>query len=153
MQTRSIGKVTLYFKAEESEAAELVGSACQRSQELIRDLWQLEPPAECRVYFMTSWPSVLFHAAPPLWRLYLRATLPLRRARIEKVWTMAGGWTLRYGPRHVIGIKPPRLLEQVDEDLRARVFMPREVDEAVQHNACHELVHACSDHLRLPTWL
>jgi hypothetical protein len=47
VQTRSIGKVTLYFEAEENEAAELVASACRRSQELIGDLWQLAPPCRC----------------------------------------------------------------------------------------------------------
>jgi len=153
METRSIRNLALYFDAEEEAAAELIGSACEESLDLIRDLWGLEAPAECRVYVMTSWPRFLFHSAPWPWRIYLAVTLPLRFAPIQEVWDMAGGWAQRYGQRRAIGIKPPRLLREVDSGLRERVFVRREVDEWVQHNTCHELVHACSDHLRLPTWL
>jgi hypothetical protein len=58
-----------------------------------------------------------------------------------------------YGQRPAIGIKPPRLLQQVDVGLRQSIFVQREVDDWVGHNACHELVHACGDDLQLPTWL
>jgi hypothetical protein len=153
METRAIGNLHLYFKAGEEAAAELIESTCRRSLELIRDLWGLEAPEDCRVYVMTSWLRTLFHAAPWSWRIYLAITLPLRYARIQKVWGMAGGWAQRYGQRRVIGIKPPRLLEAVDAGLRERVFVRRDADEWVQHNTCHELVHACSDHLGLPAWL
>ncbi|MGD8398007.1 MAG: hypothetical protein PVG11_04060 [Anaerolineae bacterium] len=153
MKTRSIRSLTLYFDAEEAPAAELIGNACARSLDVIRDLWGLEPPADCRVYVMTSWPRFLFHAAPWPWRIYLALTLPLRYVTIQKVWAMAGGWALHYGQRHAIGIKPPHLLREADPGLRDRVFVPRSLEEAVAHNTCHELVHACSDHLRLPRWL
>ena len=153
METRSIGKTVLYYDPGDEAAADLVERACARSLDLIRELWRLEPPDECQVHVMTSWRQFLFGSAPAAWRIYLALTLPLRRARIQQVWDLAGGWALRYGERHVVGIKPPRLLEQMDEDVRTRVFVPREADEAVQHNVCHELVHACSEHLHLPTWL
>lgn len=153
MQKRSIRNLALYYDDGEEAATQLVGNACKHSLDLIRDLWRLEPPEECRVYIMTSWPRFLFHAAPWPWRIYLALTLPLRFARIQKVWAMAGGWALRYGRRHAIGIKPPRLLREIDAAFREQVFVRREVEEAVEHNTCHELVHACSDHLRLPTWL
>jgi hypothetical protein len=153
METRTFGNLTVCFDAGEEGAAELIASACEQSLGLIRDLWALEAPEDCWVYVMTSWPRTLFHAAPWPWRVYLAITLPLRYARIQKVWEMAGGWTQRYGQRRVIGIKPPRLLWEVDAGLRERIFVRRDADEWVQHNACHELVHACSDHLRLPTWL
>jgi hypothetical protein len=153
LETRSIRDLTLYFDAKEEPAAELIGAACERGLDLIRDLWGLEPPAKCRVYVMTSWQRFLFHSAPWPWRIYLAVTLPLRSAHIQKVWNIAGGWALRYGGRHAIGIKPPRLLLQADANLHERVFLRREPEEAVQHNTCHELVHACSDHLKLPTWL
>lgn len=151
--TRSIRNLTLYFDAEEEAAADLVASACERSLDLIRDLWRLEAPAECHVYVMTSWTRFLFHSAPWPWRIYLAVTLPLRYARLQQVWEMAGGWAQRYGQRYTIGLKPPRLLKEVGAGLRERIFVRREVDEWVQHNTCHELVHACSDCLQLPSWL
>ena len=153
MKTRSIRGLTLYFDAQEAEAAELIGDACERSLDLLRELWGLELPGECRVYVMTSWLRFLFHSAPWPWRIYLAATLPLRYGRIQRLWNVAGGWAQRYGQRQTIGLKPPRLLRGIDAGLRERIFVHREVDEWVQHNACHELVHACTDHLRLPTWL
>jgi hypothetical protein len=153
MESKQIAGLALYFEAEEAAAADLIGSACERSLQLIRDLWGLEPPEECRVYVMTSWSRFLFHAAPWPWRIYLAVTLPLRYARIQQVWALAGGWALRYGQRRAIGIKPPRLLREVDPGLRERIFVRREVDDWVTHNTCHELVHACSDDLGLPTWL
>jgi hypothetical protein len=153
LQTRLIRNLTLYFDAEEQAAADLIGGACERGLDLLRDQWGLEAPAECRVYVMTSWLRVLFHATPWPWRIYLAATLPLRYARVQKVWAMAGGWAMRYGQRQIIGIKPPRLLRGVDPGLRERIFVRRDVDEWVQHNTCHELTHACSEHLKLPTWL
>lgn len=153
MESKQIRTLALYFDAEEAATANLIGHACARSLELIDALWGLEPPAECRVYVMASWLGFLFHAAPWPWRIYLALTLPLRYVRIQSVWRMAGGWALRYGQRHAIGIKPPRLLREVDAGLRERIFVRREAGDWVRHNTCHELVHACSDHLRLPAWL
>jgi hypothetical protein len=66
---------------------------------------------------------------------------------------MSGGWAQRYGRRRTIGLKPPRLLGQIDAGLRERVFVARDVEAWFCHNACHELVHAATDHLRLPAWL
>lgn len=153
MKTKSIRNLSLHFEEGEEAAAELIASASERSLDLIQDLWELEAPALCRVYIMTSWRSFLFHSAPWPWRVYLAITLPLRSARIQKVWDVAGGWTQRYGRQWVIGIKPPHLLQKVDAGLRGRVFIQREVGEWVRHNTCHELVHACSGHLQLPAWL
>jgi hypothetical protein len=153
METRSIKGLTLFFDAKEQEAAELVDGACEQSIELIHRLWGLETPADCRVYVMTSWPSFLFHSAPWPWRIWLGVTLPLRCARLQKLWGMAGGWTQCYGERRTVGVKPPRLLQAVDNRFRERIFSPRKVEEWVEHNTCHELVHAFSAHLRLPTWL
>lgn len=153
MKTKTIRNLSLSFEDGEEAAAELMASASERSLDLIQDLWELKAPNLCRIYVMTSWQSFLFHSAPWPWRVYLAVTLPLRSARLQKVWDMAGGWTQRYGRQWVIGIKPPHLLQKVDAGLRERVFIRREVGEWVQHNTCHELVHASSGHLRLPAWL
>jgi len=153
METRPIKGLTLFFDAKEQQAAELVGDACDQSVVLISELWGLEVPVDCRVYVMTSWQSFLFRSTPWSWRIWLGATLPLRYARLQKLWAMAGGWTQFYGKRRTVGVKPPRLLQTVDNRFRERIFAPRQVEEWVQHNTCHELVHAFTGHLRLPTWL
>jgi hypothetical protein len=153
VETKEIDGLTLYYDAGEGPAAELIGRACTRSVALIHDLWMLQLPGECRVYVMTSWLPFLFHSAPWPWRIWIALTLPLRYARMEKLWGLAGGWAQRYGSRQTIGLKPPRLLAAVDAGLRGRIFVERPVDEWVAHNACHELVHAATDPLQLPSWL
>lgn len=153
METRSIRGLMLFYDAEEQGAAELIGAACERSMELMQGLWGLQVPKECRVYVMTSWVRFVFHSAPWPWRLWLGVTLPLRYGRIQQLWRVAGGWAQRYGQRRTVGVKPPRLLRDVDPGLRARIFVERNVDEWAQHNTCHELVHAFTDHLGLPAWL
>jgi hypothetical protein len=153
METMSIDGLTLYYEAEEREAAILIGDACQQSVKLIGELWGQEGPEECRVYVMTSWQRFLFHSAPWPWRIWLGVTLPLRYARVQKLWDLSGGWAQRYGERQVIGVKPPRLMQTVDAGLRARLFVERETEEWVRHNTCHELVHAYTAHLGLPAWL
>jgi hypothetical protein len=153
METRAIDGLTLYYDAEERQAADLIGRACARSVALIREQWVLELPGECSVYVMTSWLPFLFHSAPWPWRIWIALTLPLRYARMEKLWALAGGWAQRYGRRQTIGLKPPHLLAAVDGHLRERIFVERQVDEWVAHNTCHELVHAATDHLQLPSWL
>jgi hypothetical protein len=130
-----------------------VGSALERSIDLIASLWGLKAPPDCRVYVMTSWSRFLFHAAPWPWRIYLAITLPLRYPHIQRVWALAGGWALRYGERRVIGIKPPELRQESDTELGRRLWIDRNAEEWVEHNTCHELTHACSDDLRLPNWL
>jgi hypothetical protein len=52
-----------------------------------------------------------------------------------------------------IGIKPPRLLERSDRRIGTRMFVEQQdMSVNVQLVTCHELVHACSAHLRLPAW-
>lgn len=153
MEIRPIRNLKLYCDAGEEDAAELVSGALERSLSLIDELWGLDAPPDCRVYIMTSWSRFLFHAAPWPWRIYLGLTLPLRYAHIQRVWDLAGGWALRYGDRRVIGIKPPRLRREADTELGKRMWVNRDADEWVEHNTCHELVHACSDGLQLPNWL
>ena len=155
MEIKEIDGLTLYFEAEERQAAELIGRACAQSVGLIHDLWVLDMPDDCHVYVMTSWLPFLFHSAPWPWRFWIALTLPLRYARMEKLWALAGGWAQRYGRRQTIGLKPPRLLATIDAGPRSgkRIFVERQVDEWVAHNTCHELVHAATAHLQLPSWL
>jgi hypothetical protein len=153
MKTRSIRGLTLYFDAGDEEAAGLIADACERSLDLLRARWGLEAPEDCRVYVMTSWPRFLFGSAPWPRRIYLAVTLPLRYGRIQKLWDLSGGWAQRYGRRQVMGLKPPRLLQEIDAGRRESVFVRRDTGQWVQHNTCHELVHACTEPLRLPVWL
>jgi hypothetical protein len=54
METKSIDGLILFYPAEEREAAEIIGDACVRSLEVLRNLWGLEMPKDCRVYVMDS---------------------------------------------------------------------------------------------------
>jgi hypothetical protein len=158
MKSRTIGKLVLIYAPTEQGTADLIGSACKRAIELISESWGLGAPDDCRIYVMTSWLGFVFQSAPWSWRILLGATLPLWAFRARRTWRYSAAWTQRYGKRVAIGVKPPRLFQTGDlahrDRLGIRMFVEEKDPRAnVQHVTCHELVHACSAHLKLPTWL
>ena len=154
METMVVDGLTLFFDAQEREAAGLVRDACEKSIRLIRECWGLDTPADCRVYVMTSWLHFVFHSAPWPWRILLGISMPLWYYRVKKTWPFAGGWAQRYGKRRAVGIKPPRLIQQADRAMGELIFVQEaDISEKVQHVTCHELTHAFAGHLGLPMWL
>jgi hypothetical protein len=154
METLPVSGLTLYFDAEDREAAELIGRACEKSVGVIHEQWGLETPEDCRVYVMRSLPHFVFHSAPWPWRVLLGITFPLWYPRQRRIWPYAGGYEQRYGRRLAVGVKPPRLMQEADGSVGARVFVQTtSIDEKVERTTCHELAHAFVGHLNLPAWL
>jgi hypothetical protein len=154
VKSRIIDNVTLVFDPGEQDTADLIGGACAKAIRLAQESWGLEPPEDCRIYVMTSWWGFVFQSAPWPWRILLGATVPFWCFRARRTWPYSAAWTQRYGRRVAIGVKPPRLLEQSDRRIGVRMFVEeRDMKVNVQHVTCHELVHACAAHLRLPMWL
>ena len=155
MKTMLVEGLTLYFDAEEREAAELVRRACEKSVRFIRECWNLDTPRDLRVYVLTStWLRSTFHSAPWGWRILMGITLPFWYFRARQLWQVAGGWHQQYGQRRTVGIKTPRSLSLSDRSIGARIFVQEsDADSKVQHITCHELVHAYTAHLKLPVWL
>jgi hypothetical protein len=150
----SINDLTLFFDKEDQDAAELILHACKKSAGLFQECLGLDRPKDCRVYIMTSWFGFMFRSAPYPWKFLLAVTLPLWVFRAREVWPLAGGWMQRYGHRQAVGIKPPRLLRFADRRIGDRIFVSRDnISEKVQSITCHELTHAFTSHLQLPTWL
>lgn len=144
----------VYYDHEEQDAAGSVLAACERSVELLHQRWGLPIPKDVRVYVMTSWLKFLFQSAPGIWKGLLVLTLPLIARRARAIWPYVGGWSLQYGQRRVVGVKPHRLIQTAERGLGNQLFVPdRTIDEIVQSVTCHELVHAFTFHLRLPLWL
>ena len=112
MQSLEITGLQLFYAPEETEAADIIAEACVRSLGIIRGRWELDAPAECRIYVMTSWRGFLLHAAPWPWRIAMTITLPIWGPRAQALWTVAGGFHQAFGRRHAIGVKPPRLLAE-----------------------------------------
>jgi len=80
--------------------------------------------------------------------------MPLWYSRVQRTWPYSAAWTQRYGRRIAIGIKPPHLWKQSDKSISFHMLVEeKDVEKNVQHITCHELVHACSAHLKLPVWL
>jgi hypothetical protein len=114
----------------------------------------LEAPKDCRVYILTNWPRCVFQGAPLGSQIVLGLTLPLWYAEFKKRWLYSGGWSQGYGERQVVGIKTPRLLAQTPEPIGASIFIREEdLGRKVLSIVCHELTHAFSAYLQLPTWL
>jgi hypothetical protein len=154
METMAVQGLTLFYNAEEREAAELIGDACARTVQLLNEYWGLETPQDLRVYVMTSWLHFLFHAPPWPRRILVALALPFLYLRIRKMWPYVGGWEQQFGPRRAVGVKPPQLMAEADRSIGARIFVPEgDIEDKVALTACHELTHAFVAHLRLPNWL
>jgi hypothetical protein len=154
MEIISISGLTLYFDPDEKEAADLIARACEKSARLIYEQWGKSAPQDCRVYVMTSWLHFVFHSAPWPRKVLMALTLPLWAFQTMKLWPYAGGWSRKFGKRWAVGVKPPRLIQLGDSSIGERIFMKQEnVRQKVEHVTCHELVHAFTDHLNLPTWM
>jgi hypothetical protein len=154
MKSSKISGITLTYDAPESETAVLIGSAIKDSLRLAEELWGLKPPANCRVYVMTAWFRFFFQSAPWPWKLLLGSTLPFWMPRARRTWPYSAGWTQRYGKHVAIGIKTPALLEKSDKSVGMHMFVEeKDASVKIRHLTCHELVHACAAHLRLPAWL
>jgi len=154
METMLIDGLTLFFDADERDAAELIGQACCRTVQIMHETWDLETPEDCRVYVMTSWLRFIFHSAPWHWKILLGQSIPSWYFRVKKLWKYAGGWAQQYGKRRTIGVKPPRLIEVANRSMGERIFITEDdMSKKVQHITCHELTHAFTAHLKLPMWL
>jgi hypothetical protein len=155
MESLHVDGLTLFFPAEERAAAELVRQACAASIPLIRNSWGMATPQDVRVYIITSsWPCAMFHATPWRWRPVMVVSLPVWYPRGRRLWRIAGGWQQQLGQRRVVCVKPPQLLALSTSSPGDRLFIREDDPEAkVQQITCHELTHAFTAHLKLPSWL
>jgi len=154
MDSITVNSLKLYYDQEGAYALDLVQEACVEGIHIMQDAWQLDIPAECRAYIMTSLDQYLSHAPPRAWRFLLVVAKPLWRSRFEALWEVAGGWEQQFGKRHTFGVKPPHLLKVADKSIGERIFVKEaDMDAKVQQNTCHELTHAFTSHLKLPMWL
>lgn len=149
-----VGTLRIEFASEDESTAGVMAEACGQVLRLARAIWGLDPPADCRLYVMTSWRDFVFRSAPWPWKVALALVYPLWSGRVRRMWPISAGWTQRYGRRTAIGIKPPRLLDVSDKSVGVHLFVEeRDPIAKIRHLACHELTHAASAHLRLPAWL
>jgi hypothetical protein len=148
--------MTLYYDAEEQEAADIIGEACVRSAGVIKEHWGLETPPDTRVYVLTSWPRFVLHSAPVFWWPLLAITLPWWVIRTSQRWKIARGWEQNYWTRQAVGVKPPRLVEPLiaaSQTAGKYFVVEQSPEELIMNTTGHELTHAFSAHLRLPMWL
>jgi len=154
MTSKIIAGITISASPQDRETAVWIEETCERALRLAQEMWALDPPQDCHIYVMTSWWKFFFRSAPWPWKVLLAIGFPLWALRARRTWPYAAAWTQRFGRRVVIGVKPPRILEQSDLRVGVRMFVEeKDMRLKLQHVSCHELIHACSAHLRLPMWL
>ena len=147
-----IDGLTLFYDSAEESSVELIKGACEKSVRLIRENLGLPLPEDCRVYIMTS-RFQLYHSAPLIWKFFLAVMAPLWVFRVKRMWPYVGGWQQRFGKRTVVGVKPPRLIQISDRQIGEHIYVKEDnIEEKVQHITCHELTHAFTSHLKIPTW-
>jgi len=154
LQQLQVGALRIEFAPEDGSTAGVMAEACDEALRLAKASWGLDPPADCRLYVMTSWRDFVFRSAPWPWKVVLALYYPLWSGRVRRMWPISAGWTQHYGRHIAIGIKPPRLLEISDKSVGVHMYVEEKDPVAkVRHLTCHELIHAASAHLRLPAWL
>lgn len=154
MEELHLTELTIHFEASDRNAAEIVRDTCESAIRLNRELWGVAPPQDCHVYIMDSLLGFVFGSAPWPWKIILALTLPLWYPAQARLWSAVGGYEQRYGRRRVVGVKSPRLIQTGDSNLGDKIFIEHaDVLEKVQSVTCHELTHAFTTHLPLPTWL
>lgn len=154
LEQLQVGALRIEYAPEDRSTAGVVAEACDGALRLVKASWGLDPPADCRLYVMTSWRGFIFRSAPWLWKVALALSYPLWSGRVRRMWPISAGWTQRYGRRTAIGLKPPRLLDVSDKSVGVHMFVEEKDPIAkIRHLTCHELTHAASAHLRLPAWL
>ena len=137
---------------DEREAVDEIVIACDRSVQTIRESWQLRTPTDCRVYILTSWPRCVFLGAPLSSQILLGVTFPFWYAEFKQRWYYSGGWSQGYGDRQVVGIKSPRLIAQIPDPIGESIFIKEDdLNQKVLSIVCHELTHAHSSYLQLPS--
>jgi len=152
MESIIVDDITILFESDEKPAANLFANACKKSVPLIYDTWGLNVPPKCQVYVMTSWQQFLLHSAPWYRKVIILITFPLLYLNINKEWSKIAGWALPYQP--TIGVKPPTLLNLQNKAIGEKIYVQEtDLNRKAQGYLCHELVHACSNHLKLPLWL
>ena len=150
----AIDRIQFYYPREEENDAVVIRRAISTTVDELNHRFALQPPAKCRVILMTGWQMFLETGAPGLMKLYLPLIKLLQGKRFEATWKLAGGWNQKMGNRMVAGIKPGRLIQTADRRLGEKIFIPADtIDEKVFSITSHELTHAFSYHLRLPSWL
>lgn len=154
MASIAVDSLTVYYDPEEQQAGEMIHKSCELSVKTIQASWNLSTPEDCRVYVLSSWPRCVFQGAPLGAKILLGITLPVWYSEFKKRWLYSGGWSQTYGRRHVVGIKSPRLIAVAPESIGGEIFNKLEhIEDKVTSIVSHELTHAFSSHLRLPTWL
>lgn len=154
MNHETINQVQFYYPADEENDIAVIRRAISTTIEVLYHRYGLQPPADCRVILMTGWRMFLETGAPGLMKLTLPLIKLLQGKRFEATWQLAGGWNQKLGSRMVAGIKPGRLIQIADRRLGEKIYnTPDSVDEKVFSITSHELTHAFSYHLRLPSWL
>jgi hypothetical protein len=154
MEEKGSNRWKIFYESRDADCVPLVEEACGRTLDLLRERYSLQAPDDLCVYIMTSWRQYLSEAMPLLYKIVYAPAFPFLAYRTGRLWPYVGGWEIRFGRRHTLGVKPPRLLEAADKSVGDRLFL-REPDlqKKMQHLVCHELTHAVTTRLGLPHWL
>jgi hypothetical protein len=152
MESIIADNVTIMFDSGDKPTADLFAEICAKSVPVIYDTLGLTIPPKCKVYVMTSWQKFLLHSAPWYRKILLLIIFPFYYFKINREWSKIAGWSLPYQP--TIGVKAPALFASQDTEIGKKIYNhDPDLYRKIRGYLCHELVHACSYHLKLPLWL
>lgn len=146
--------IPIIHSSEHAEVAATMAEAVEKTVSVVARYWNLSIPKGCEVHVLTNFEVFVNQTVPKRLRWLVSLTKPLWRRRAERAFMLSGGWMIPWRGCPSVGVKPPELLAQSKLKLGERLFVRvPNLWEKIQHLTCHELVHACTAHLRLPFWL
>lgn len=149
-----VNRVPILYQPQDRDVALQLGGAAAEASQFLRQYWNLEPPAQYRIYVMDSLVGFRIHAAPRPLRLLLWLLLPFWYPSAMKLWPRVSALTEPYQSYPAIGIKPPRLLETGDKSIGEQYMLPEpDMTTRLRATLCQELMHVFTAHLSLPMWL
>jgi hypothetical protein len=154
VQTLYAAGIPISHTPEHRETAEVMAEAVEVTADVLQSRWGLGVPANCSVHVLTDWAKFIDETTPSRLRIFAKLSKPLWRRRAERMYAVAGGWTIPWRGQPAVGVKPAELLSRSEPSLGDELFV-RVTDplEKVRYVTCHELTHAFTAHLRLPPWL
>ena len=154
MEILQVDKSRILYPANEEKTAALLCKIVKKNDQLMLESWGLNTPDNLCILIMNSWQEYLDYAPPKNWQLIIKILSPILYQRFERIWPLIGGWEQRFGTRRTVGLKPPELLVKSKNNIGEEIFITiNDSYVKFQLNACHELTHAYSAHLNLPSWL
>jgi hypothetical protein len=148
--------VLFYYKQEDEETVRLLEDILPSCDELLRNKYGLKAPKKCKVYITEKLVATYFFSQPFIIKLVILILAPITFPCLFFMHMNFKCCVAVASPskrKSIIYIKPIRLLPYLEGIGRGVFNIEPDLSIKIQGAFCHELTHAYSSKLNLPSWL